>query len=171
MERDRRRGHLEEARFGRGEDQRRAGKEGFSKVVNVCTIPDRETRSGTRFGSGGGAGQGRGRNAGPENRVSVAPKSCARRMGRGRTLSRVRCEGLEAGGAQCTDLEVKIRARVPQELSALPPVLYVTRSRAVRDQICGDATMGGDTTMRSRVGDIPVQRTQVSFPFGAWLGV
>lgn len=75
------------------------------------------------------------------------------RLGRGRTLPLVRCEGPGAGEAQCTDLEGKVRARVLQEQRALPPVLYVTRPRAFRDQICRGATMGGDTTMRSRVGD------------------
>jgi hypothetical protein len=141
---------LERTNGGQG---RRSPTAVLSNTVNVWTVPDRGPRSGTCFGSEGGAGRGRGRNAGSENRVSVAPKSCVLRLGQGWTLSLVRCEGPGTGGAQCTDLEGKVGARVLQELLALPPVLYVTRPRAFRDQICRGATMGGDTTMRSRVGD------------------
>lgn len=54
-----------------------AGQEEACEAVNVGTIPNRGTRSGTGldFG-GGGAGRGRRKNAGAENGVSIAPKSC-----------------------------------------------------------------------------------------------
>lgn len=54
MERDRHRDHLEEVRFGLGEDQRRAGQEEAGEAFIVWIIPDKGTRNGTRFVNRGG---------------------------------------------------------------------------------------------------------------------